>query len=424
MTPLEEARSLLQQGRVAEAERQFERALETAPNDAQALNIVALAALRAGNLPRARQMLDRALAAHPGDAVSYHHLGRVCDAAADLQGSVRAHAQAVRLRPDFQVARLFFGLALERAGQAQQALLQLSRALNDAQGQGRWVDAKTTPPALLPAIERAVTVVRTGRRQGIANLLEPLAKKYGRGELARVESCARIYLREEVPHYPDARQKPTFLYFPGLGAQAYLDLSKFTWIDEMEAQTAAIRSELLALLPNTTGSERVFTTDELEQANLRGLDEPPSWTGYYFYRHGVRRDDNCASCPETTRTLDRLPLVHVREHGPEVLYSVFTPGTQLLPHCGVTNTRAVGHLPLLIPEDCALRVGGEVHHWTPGKVVMFDDTYEHEAWNRSKQTRVVLIFDVWHPGLTEVERAAVTDLVGFLGDFRKAMEAA
>jgi aspartate beta-hydroxylase len=120
--------------------------------------------------------------------------------------------------------------------------------------------------------------------------------------------------------------------------------------------------------------------------------------------------------------LDRLPLVHVREHGPEVLYSVFTPGTHLLPHRGVTNTRLVGHLPLIVPENCALNVGGEVHHWQPGKVVVFDDTYEHEAWNRSQQTRVVMIFDVWHPGLTEVERLAVAELVGAIGDFRKTVE--
>jgi aspartate beta-hydroxylase len=168
----------------------------------------------------------------------------------------------------------------------------------------------------------------------------------------------------------------------------------------------------------------VFHDEALEQMHLRGLDVPPSWTGYYFYRHGVRREDNCTSCPATARALDRLPLVHVREHGPEVLYSVFTPGTHLLPHRGVTNTRLVGHLPLIVPENCALNVGGEVHQWQPGKVVVFDDTYEHEAWNRSQQTRVVMIFDVWHPGLTEVERLAVTALVGAIGDFRKAVEAA
>jgi aspartate beta-hydroxylase len=356
--------------------------------------------------------------------VSHHHLGRVCDAGGDLQGGLKAHEQAVRLSADFLVARLFFGLALDRAGQSHAALIQLAHALKNAQMRGRWVDAQTTPPALRPAIERAVSIVRTGRRAGVARVLEPLANRYGRGELARVDRCVRIYLGEETPVYPDARQKPTFLFFPGLGAQPFQDHSALPWIAALESQTAAIHAELLALLPDSAGRERVFTSEELEQQNLRGIDAPPSWTGYYFYRHGVRREDNCASCPATSRAIDQLPLVRLREHGPEVLYSVFTPGTQLLPHRGVTNTRLVGHLPLLIPDDCALEVGGEVHHWQPGKVVVFDDTYEHGAWNRSQETRVVMIFDVWHPGLTEVERAAVTELVGFLGDFRAEVDAA
>lgn len=423
MSIIEEARSLLRQGRIAEAERQFERALETSPDDPQALNIVALAALRAGHFRRARELLQRATAAQPQDASSHHHLGRACDAEGDLRGALVAHGQAVKLRSDFHVARLFLASALERAGEVQAALLQFARALSDAQSQGRWVDAASTPPALRPMIEHAVGVVRQGRRQALAHLLEPLAKAYGRDEMARVERCIRIYLREEAPEYPDARQRPTFLYFPGLGASPYLDRSKFDWIDALESQTDLIRGELMTLLPSSEGRERVFTTEELEKQNLRGLDVPPSWNGYYFYRHGVRREDNCSSCPATARALKSLPLVHVRDHGPEVLYSVFTPGTHLLPHRGVTNTRLVGHLALMIPEDCALNVGGEIYHWAPGRVVVFDDTYEHEAWNRSKLTRVVMIFDVWHPGLTQAERHAVADLVGRIGDFRKEVGA-
>ena len=54
--------------------------------------------------------------------------------------------------------------------------------------------------------------------------------------------------------------------------------------------------------------------------------------------------------------------------------------------------------------------------------VVFDDTYEHEAWNRSKEPRVVLIFDLWNPYLTEAERAAVTDVVEAIGDFRDALD--
>jgi aspartate beta-hydroxylase len=82
----------------------------------------------------------------------------------------------------------------------------------------------------------------------------------------------------------------------------------------------------------------------------------------------------------------------------------------------------VTHLPLIVPPDCAIRVGGVEHVWQEGRCVTFDDTYEHEAWNRSEQTRVVLILDSWHPDLSEVERAAVTDLVEAIGDFNQSCE--
>ena len=389
-TVLEQARRLLRQGRVPEAERLFASVLETQPDHVEALNALGVAALRTGGPRRA----------------------------VDLFGRV------VTLAPDEHAARLYLALALDQSGDRHRATLQYARALNDAQARDRWLDADSTPPALRPLVERAVTTVRNGRRAALVRVLEPLAERFGRSELARVEQCLRIYLREEAPVVTDARQQPSFLFFPGLGAAPYLERSLFDWIPALESDTDAIRAELLHLLPDSAGRERVFDSEALEQVHLRGLDVPPSWTGYYFYRHGIRRDDNCASCPATARALDRLPLVHVREHGPEVLYSVFTPGTHLLPHRGVTNTRLVGHLPLIVPENCALNVGGEVHHWQPGKVVVFDDTYEHEAWNRSQQTRVVMIFDVWHPRLTEAERLAVADLVGAIGDFRKAVDAA
>jgi aspartate beta-hydroxylase len=233
-----------------------------------------------------------------------------------------------------------------------------------------------------------------------------------------------MYLGEEALQLPDPRQAPTFLYFPDLPTSAYFDRGLFPWIPEFEARTDAIREELQRLLPSEQGRERVFTGDDIERQNLRGMDEPPTWNGYYFYRHGTRRDDNCSACPITSAALDKLPLSRVREHGPEVLFSVFTAGTHLLPHRGVTNTRLVGHLPLLVPEDCALCVGGEVHAWREGQVVVFDDTFEHEAWNRSKQTRVVLIFDLWNPHLTDAEQAAVSEIVETVGDFRKAAESA
>jgi len=419
-----EARRLLEGGRIAEAERAYEMVLETAPDNVEALNVVALATLRSGRAQRALELLRRAAVAAPEDAVTQHHLGRAHDAVANSAAAADAHAAAVRLVPEFFVARLHLAACLERLRRHDEALIQYKRAVDDAQAQGRWLNRATTPAALVPLVEHGVVAVKQGRRALFERVLAPLREHYGRESLTRVEQCLRIYLNEEAPIYPDPRQRPTFLLFPGLPTSAYLDRAQFAWIDALEAQTPLIRAELDQLLPSSAGRERVFSSDALEAENLRGFNATPSWNGYYFYRHGERRDANCQACPATTRVLDALPLSRVREHGPEVMFSVFTPGTYLMPHRGVTNTRVVGHLPLIVPEDCALSVGGEIHEWRTGRVLVFDDTYEHEAWNRSRSTRVVLIFDIWNPYLTETERAAVTDLIGAIGDFRSATEQA
>jgi len=232
-----------------------------------------------------------------------------------------------------------------------------------------------------------------------------------------------MHLGEIALDSPDPRQQPTFLYFPGLPASPYLSSRNFDGLDEMAAKTAAIVEELFALLPRSEGRERVFESEAVEASNLVSQYGKPSWQGYYFYRHGEPNLINMEACPVTVSALDRLPLARTPGHAPETLFSVFSPGTHLLPHRGVTNTRVVGHLPLMVPRDCALNVSGELHHWKVGQPVVFDDTYEHEAWNRSDQIRVVLIFDLWNPYLTDVERLAVSELVVSIGDFRRRTEA-
>ena len=85
------------------------------------------------------------------------------------------------------------------------------------------------------------------------------------------------------------------------------------------------------------------------------------------------------------------------------------PHTRIPPHTGVTNSRAIIHLPLIVPPDCGFRVGGETREWVEGRPFAFDDTIEHEAWNDSSVMRAVLIFDVWNPHLTEEEQGIVAD---------------
>ena len=92
------------------------------------------------------------------------------------------------------------------------------------------------------------------------------------------------------------------------------------------------------------------------------------------------------------------------------IFSLLRPGAHIPPHHGLVNTRLICHLPLIVPEKCTFRVGNDVRDWRRGKAWLFDDTIEHEAWNRSAETRVILLFDVWRPELSQEERALVVSL--------------
>lgn len=417
-----DARAAATQGRIAEAETRYQRLLEIDPSSTEALNFLAMVRLAQQQPLRAVELLDRARAADPANAETHKSLGLAWRAAGDLERSVQALAEAVRLDPDYFVARLHLGISLEASGRRDDAVPCFFRAVRNAQAQGLWLNQATTPPGLRNVVLEAMRSVDTGRRRLFDGAIAPLRTRYGAAELKRVEQALAIYLDEMPAHYPDPRQRALFLYFPGLASQPYYERERFPWLATLERETDAIRTELLDMLAAERGFEpflRFHTPKEVEDY-LRGKDGDQGWQAFFFYRHGERRDDNCARCPHTAAVLDSAPVVRIREHAPEALFSVLTPGAHILPHRGVTNTRLVTHLPLVVPPDCALRVGGIDHAWQEGRCVVFDDTYEHEAWNRSDRTRVVLIFDVWHPDLTEVERAAVTDLVGAIGDFNNA----
>ncbi|MGF1461700.1 MAG: aspartyl/asparaginyl beta-hydroxylase domain-containing protein, partial [Maricaulaceae bacterium] len=102
---------------------------------------------------------------------------------------------------------------------------------------------------------------------------------------------------------------------------------------------------------------------------------------------------------------------------PSVLLSRIKRRMHISPQRGLTNARLLCHAPLVIPENCWIRVGNQVRTWTPGELLIFDDSVEHEAKNDSSETRLVLIFDIWRPELTEEERNFVRHLFGAIESF-------
>ncbi|HLW74459.1 MAG TPA: aspartyl/asparaginyl beta-hydroxylase domain-containing protein, partial [Gammaproteobacteria bacterium] len=241
------------------------------------------------------------------------------------------------------------------------------------------------------------------------------------GALDRVWHCLESYLGLRPPIELPSLQQPTFMRFPGLPARAWFEREEFPWMADMERETGAVREELLAVLAGDEGF-RPFVEMPKEHpgaAYWQALNHSPSWNAFFFYRDGRPFAENQARCPRTLAALDAAPLNRVADHSPESLYSVLKPGAHIPPHTGVINVRLVVHLPLIVPPDCGIRVGSETRGWQEGQCIVFDDTYEHEAWNKSDRTRVVLIFDVWNPYLSAAERDGMQAAIEALGHFNR-----
>jgi aspartate beta-hydroxylase len=91
-------------------------------------------------------------------------------------------------------------------------------------------------------------------------------------------------------------------------------------------------------------------------------------------------------------------------------FGVLAPGTHVAPHCGPINAKLRCHLGLEIPAGCGLRVASETRTWQEGRCLVFDDSFEHEVWNRSDRPRYIFLVDAFHPDLTPGERAWIERL--------------
>jgi beta-hydroxylase len=124
------------------------------------------------------------------------------------------------------------------------------------------------------------------------------------------------------------------------------------------------------------------------------IAEDDRWRSFFLWGYGVRSEKNCRRCPETARLVERIPDLQT------ALFSVLWPGSHIPRHRGVTKAILTCHLPLRIPADrgrCHIRIAGQDHAWQDGKLLIFDDLYEHEVWNETDEDRVVLILHVKRP---------------------------
>lgn len=203
-------------------------------------------------------------------------------------------------------------------------------------------------------------------------------------------------------------QQPRAYYFPGLPQRRYYERSEFDWAGELEAQTGAIRAEALALAEDESRFTPYVVSDPRRPPReTHGLLDNPDWSTLPLWVDGSPAGDSVERCPRTFAALQPLDLARISKRAPWIVYSKLKGGARIPPHTGMINARLICHLPLVVPEGCEFRVGGEARLWREGELMIFDDTVVHEAMNNGTSDRIVLIFDIWRPELDPDERRAI-----------------
>ncbi len=208
-------------------------------------------------------------------------------------------------------------------------------------------------------------------------------------------------------------QDPTHHHYPGLPEITFFDPALFDWVPAVEAATAVIREELAGLLAAGVNDFRPFpeNADGMPMGVSKALADKRDWGVLVFCEQGWMEPEHIKRCPRTWETvLQHAPVPRVAGWGPSIIFSMLKAGAHIGAHTGMYNTRLICHLPLIVPPGCRFRVGKDVREWEEGKLLIFDDTIEHEAWNDSGEDRVMLIFDIWRPELTAQERRELTFL--------------
>lgn len=363
-------------GKAAEAQDAFERIVAGGQANIQTWLLLAYACRQAGRFVRAEEAADQVLS-----------LDRQNVRGLIVKGDCRFEAK------DDRAASSFYGTAAK--------LARLRPSL---------------PPDLvgeMARIEKASQLLaarfRTRLETRLAESGVALARQPGRFR----ESLELMFGEKEIYY-----QKPSAYYFPRLPQIQFYDRADFAWAETVEAATADMRAEAEAVMGDATAFKPYLESRrDRPTYDFHGLLDNPEWSTFYFWENGGPVERNVERCPKTFAAVTAAPLAHITTRAPSILFSLLKRGARIAPHNGMINTRLICHLPLIVPPGCGFRVGNETREWEEGKLLIFDDTIEHEAWNDSDRDRLILIFDIWRPELSTAERAAIVSMFEAVDDY-------
>ena len=175
-----------------------------------------------------------------------------------------------------------------------------------------------------------------------------------------------------------------------VGDATFFPVERFPWIAHVEENWQVIREELDRVLEDR---EALPNFQDISKDQI-GITDDDRWKTFFLYGYGFKAQLNTELCPRTTALMEQIPGMTT------AMFSILSPRKHILDHRGPYKGVLRYHLGLIVPRDeeaCRIRVGDDVRHWEEGRSLVFDDTFNHEVWNDTDETRVVLFVDVIRP---------------------------
>ncbi|MEP5766682.1 MAG: aspartyl/asparaginyl beta-hydroxylase domain-containing protein [Halieaceae bacterium] len=369
------------------------------------LRFLADLSLQSGNLEQAEQGMRKLLALKPQEADLYSQLGQILYRQKKLPEAVEVYQQYWQLKPRSVMIHLALGNLYAELGDIDKAaqLFSLAEAL-DGKVLKLWRDPDANPGVQ----QMSKTAWETLCKHHTALHVDTVEALGDEQAIGRIRDAVWPLLDEREVRYAHDKQNAQVFYIQYPQEPYFYERESFGWCEALEAQFEDLRAEILQGLDvQADGAPYLGDGHKLEGEQWAPLVNTLNWASVHLYSRGVANPKVAGKFPKTEAALKQLPLATFRGNPMEVFISVLAPNTHIPEHYGVSSAILTVHLPISVPEGCGLKVNTETRVPEEGKILAFDDTWEHSAWNNSDQQRVVLIFELWNPQLSEIEKEAV-----------------
>ena len=400
----EQAMQSARSGRTEEAEKLWREILGAQPRHTQALRNLGTHAMQRGDTGEALKLLEAARLTAPTDLFVLLMLADARKTAGDADGEFEAIQWALAVDPLYVPALLKKGRWYECRNKDVRAGAAYADALRNSGPEAQWSGQFRVE--LGHARDYAERLSQK-LHEHLSNELDDCDNELDAACAERWREAASVRAARSSPFVSESSQ----FHIPRLPAVPFFDRCEFPFLIGLERGVIKIRGEMANMLEQGQFQPYVAIRPDEPVNQWQELNHSARWSAFHLWKDGSPVEENLARCPVTAQLLQQVELCSLSGLCPSVFFSALAPNTRIPPHRGETNARVVGHLPLIVPDDCYQRVGFERRQWQEGECLVFDDTIEHESINDSGETRVVMVFDVWNPLLSAADRRMANALV-------------